>query len=48
MPYVSDKQRKYMNWAAQNGKIDPKVVNEFNKASKGLKFKRIKKSLKGE
>lgn len=25
-----------MNWAATHGKIKPKTVNEFNKASKGL------------
>lgn len=36
MPYKSDKQRRYMNWAASEGKIKKSVVNEFNQASKGL------------
>ena len=36
MPFVSDKQRRFMNWAAANGKIKKNVVDEFNKASKGL------------
>ncbi len=54
MPFSSDKQRRYMNWAASVGKIKPKVVNEFNKASKGLdlpeevkpKFKKLKSKLR--
>lgn len=36
MPYKSDKQRKYMNWAASEGKIKQSVVDDFNTASKGL------------
>ncbi len=57
MPYKSEKQRKYMNWAAEHGKIDKSVVNEFNQASKGMKnlpehvkgskFKKMHKALKG-
>lgn len=38
MPYKSDKQRRYMNRAASEGKIDKKVVNEFNDTSKGMKL----------
>lgn len=38
MPYKSEKQRRYMNWAGEHGKIDKSVVNEFNKASKGMKL----------
>lgn len=34
MPFKSDAQRKFMN--ANKGKIGSSVVNEFNKASKGL------------
>lgn len=34
-PYKSLKQERYMNWAAQHGKIKQSVVDEFNKASKG-------------
>lgn len=36
MPYKSDAQRKYMNWAASKGKIKKSIVQEFNKESKGL------------
>lgn len=53
MPYKSDKQRRYMNWAAKQGKISKDVVDEYNKASKGMKlpekankFKRLKKAMK--
>ncbi len=51
MPFVSDKQRKFMNWAASKGKIKQSTVNEFNKASKGIdlpesvKFPKIKKMI---
>lgn len=38
MPYRSDAQRKYMNAAAARGEIPKKTVNEFNKASKGLRL----------
>lgn len=36
MPFKSEKQRKYMNAAASRGEIKQNVVNEFNKASKGM------------
>lgn len=36
MPFSSDKQRRFMNWAASKGKIKQSTVNEFNKESKGL------------
>lgn len=55
MPYKSSKQRKYFHWAEEQGKISPKVVNEFDKASKGMelpehapKFKNLKAKLKGK
>ncbi len=37
MPYKSDAQRRFFNWAAQEGVggITPKVANEWNQASKG-------------
>lgn len=35
MPYKSDKQRKYFHAAEKRGDIDKKVVDEFDKASKG-------------
>lgn len=38
MPYKSDAQRKYMNWAASEGKIKKSIVNEFNRESKGLEL----------
>lgn len=38
MPYKSDAQRRYMNWAASQGKLPQKVATEFNQASKGLKL----------
>lgn len=42
MPYVSDKQRKYFHYAESVGKIAPKVVKEFDKASKGKKLPEYK------
>lgn len=36
MPYKSDRQRKFFNWAAKNGKMPQDTVDEFNKASKGM------------
>jgi hypothetical protein len=36
MPYTSDKQRRYMNWASAHGKIKQSVVDEFNEKSKGM------------
>jgi hypothetical protein len=42
MPYKSEAQRKYMN--ANRKKIGGKVVDEFNKSSKGKKLpKKVKK-----
>lgn len=52
MPFKSDRQRRYMNWAAAHGKIKQSVVDEFNQASKGMDLpdkarnERIKKHLK--
>jgi len=52
MPYKSESQRKYMNWATSQGKIKQSVVDEFNEASKGMKlpkkvkFEKLKKKLK--
>ena len=54
MPYTSDKQRRYFHYAEEHGKISPKVVNEFDKASKGMKlpeyapsrFKKLKDKLR--
>lgn len=36
MPFKSDSQRRYFNWAAKNGKIKQSTVDEFNKASKNM------------
>lgn len=45
MPYKSDKQRKYFHYAEKAGKISPKVVKEFDEASKGMKLpERVKKT----
>lgn len=38
MPYRSESQRRYMNWAAGEGKIKQSVVDEYNEASKGKHF----------
>lgn len=51
MPFKSEAQRRYMNWAAEHGKISKAVVGEFNEASKGKdlperKKKNIKKAIK--
>lgn len=55
MPFKSDKQRRFMNWAAAHGKIKKPIVDEFNKASVGMhlpekapkpKFAKLKKLLK--
>lgn len=45
MPYKSEKQRKYMHWAAEKGKIDPKVVAEFDRKER---LEKIKKHLKNK
>lgn len=36
MPFKSESQRRYMNWAASKGKIKKSIVDEFNQASKGM------------
>jgi hypothetical protein len=56
-PYKSDSQRRYFHYAESKGQISPKVVNEFDEASKGMKlpekvskpdkFSNLKKKLKG-
>jgi hypothetical protein len=54
MPYKSDKQRKYMHWAAEKGKIDPEVVEEFDAEERSRnrkssrKFKRLNRYLGGK
>lgn len=53
MPYKSDKQRRYMHWAAEHGKIEQSVVDKFDaeeraKNKKGKKFKKFHKYLTGE
>lgn len=42
MPYKSDAQRRYFHAAEARGEISPKVVNEFDKASKGMKLPEYK------
>lgn len=36
MPYSSDRQRRYFHYAESVGKISPKVVAEFDSASRGM------------
>ncbi len=38
MPYKSDAQRKKFHVMEEEGKISPKVVEEFDSASKGKKL----------
>jgi hypothetical protein len=38
MPYQSDKQRKFFHAAEARGDISKKTVDEWDKASKGLKL----------
>ena len=45
MPYVSDKQRKWAHTEAGKKALGEKTVKEFDKASKGMKFAKIKKAL---
>lgn len=46
MPYKSEAQRKFMNAAAARGEIKKSTVDEFNKASKGMKLPpKVKKHL---
>ena len=45
MPYKSEAQRRAFHAKAARGEIDPKVVEEFDRASKGKKLpERVKKS----
>jgi len=47
MPYKSNAQRKFMHVAEERGEISPKVVKEFDKASKGKKLpEKVKKKKK--
>jgi hypothetical protein len=53
MPYKSEAQRKYFHAAEAKGDISPKVVKEYDKASKGKKlpqkkFSKLKKMMKKE
>ena len=44
MPYKSEAQRRKFHALEKQGKLSPKVVKEYDKASKGKKLpKRIKK-----
>ena len=36
MPYKSNAQRKYFHYLLDKGKISPKVVSDFDNASRGL------------
>lgn len=38
MPYKSDSQRRYFHYAESVGKIKKSTVDEFDKASKGMKL----------
>ncbi len=38
MPYVSERQRAKFHLLLKQGKISQKVVDEFDKASEGLKL----------
>lgn len=47
MPYKSDAQRKKFHAMEERGEINPKVVKEFDKASKGKKLpNKVKKKTK--
>jgi hypothetical protein len=47
MPYKSDAQRKKFHAMEARGEISPKVVKEFDKASKGKKLPaKVKKKKK--
>lgn len=38
MPYKSDTQRRFFHYAESKGEISPKVVKEYDTASKGKKL----------
>lgn len=48
MPYKSDKQRRFFNWAAKTGKdgITKKMAKSWNKKTKGKKLPESKSSKK--
>jgi len=46
MPFKSEKQRRYMNWAASKRKIKQSVVDEFNQVSKGMELPERSKKAK--
>lgn len=47
MPYKSKAQSGYMHAAMERGEISPKVVKEFDRASKGKKLPaKVKKKKK--
>lgn len=47
MPYKSDAQRKKFHVLEKEGKISPKVVEEYDQASKGKKLpEKVKKKVK--
>jgi hypothetical protein len=46
MPYKSEQQRKKFHVLQAQGKISPKVVKEFDQASKGLKLPKKLKAMK--
>lgn len=48
MPYKSDAQRRFFHAAEARGDIKPSTVNEFDKASKGMKLpEHVKKMYEG-
>lgn len=48
MPYKSDKQRRFFHAAEDRGEISPKVVKEFDSASKGLSLPEAVKKKKNQ
>ena len=48
MPYKSKAQERAMNAKAERGEISQRVVDEFNRASKGKKLPERAKSKKRE
>lgn len=48
MPYKSEAQRKKFHAMEERGEISPKVVKEFDKASKGKKLPKKVKKKKGK
>lgn len=49
MPFKSSKQRRYMHWAANKGKIAQSVVDKFEdetKKAKKEKYSKLKRMMK--